>query len=274
MPKLNYLVLLLLFLPFLHVATFGVGPGSIVLLIVAILVMLVPIFREADTWTLVVSSLLIVAAIMSRRVEETPTPAHMALLEVASFSLIVVIAQKAGRAIELFSAALEELNVALSGGGAIPFDDWSNHVDEAMVNGRRFDQPVSVIDVRPTLPEGGTALNELIGHLNEGLKRRLLLQNVGGILAESLRRTDVVLGDADTGSLVVVCRSTGPDQANHVVQSIDRVSRESGLSVDCSTASFPSQGLTFPELLAQARSDRSRNPKVEQRLESVAQLSP
>lgn len=100
-------------------------------------------------------------------------------------------------------------------------------------------------------------IKDMLKNLQQDVLARLSNARVGQAVGEVVRQTDLVLRDHN-GRFVVLCPETDLESASFLAKRIKlAVEERTGLHVTYGAASFPSEALTFEDLLYIAR-DRSR----------------
>jgi len=239
----------------------GAGEGALAPWVYAlalgaiVLPMILPALRRGGPWLLVVLSLAAYAALKGALPESPGSGAfhiHLAAAEAALVGLAAFLAHR-------LAAGLDGLDQALAAVGfgeypALPLEgpQATNEILAEMARSRRHDRPLSVAVVEPQ-PDSFVAAVEAAGEeVQRALRSRYVRGRLARVIADHLRRSDLLFEDRSTGRFVVVSPETTSEGAALLVGRICQAAGILSLRVRSASASFPEHAIAFEQLLAQA----------------------
>ena len=177
---------------------------------------------------------------------------HLAAAEAALVALASALAHR-------LAAGLDGLDQALAAVGfgeypALPLEgpQATNEILAEMARSRRHDRPLSVAVIEPR-PESFSAAVNLAGEeVQRALRTRYVRGRLARVIADHLRRSDLLFEDPATGRFVVLSPETTPEGADLLVGRIRQAAALLDLEVRSASASFPEHAIAFEQLLAQA----------------------
>jgi hypothetical protein len=219
------------------------------------LALLLPSLRRARPWAIVTIALgayAVVKALMPDSPGSGAFEIHLAAAEAAFVGLAAALARR-------LAAGLDGLDQALAAVGfgdypALPLEgpEATNEILAEMARSRRHDRPLSVAVIEPS-PDSFAAAVELAGEeVQRALRTRYVRGRLARVIADHLRRTDLLFEDPATGRFVVLSPETNSDGAELLVGRIHQAAGLLDLEVRSASASFPDHAIAFEQLLAQA----------------------
>jgi hypothetical protein len=128
----------------------------------------------------------------------------------------------------------------------------ANEIISEMARSRRHDRPLSVTVLEPS-PEGmEVAAARAAEEVQRALRRRFVYGRLATVIADQLRRSDLLFEHLESGRFVVVSPETELDGAGLLVNRIREAARAMNLDVASGTATFPEQAVTFEQLVLEA----------------------
>jgi lipopolysaccharide/colanic/teichoic acid biosynthesis glycosyltransferase len=164
-------------------------------------------------------------------------------VEIVMLSALVFIAHHLAHALRDFETAYGKTRLADVRRTTDPLMSAAQMVRSAFALCRRHHQPLSVVVVAS---EASTSLS--------GPDTRLT-----DLVLRLLRSTDILMEQPSDGHLVIVCQQTDADGSELLSRRFHaQACQHLGISVQCATASFPDDGVTFEALVHRAE-DRLQN---------------
>jgi GGDEF domain-containing protein len=112
---------------------------------------------------------------------------------------------------------------------------------------------LSLIVLQPTSGSIQSDVQKAVQEIQKNMMLRFLLTNLGQIISQEARRTDLILNQGKEGRFVVLCPETTSKGVLGLAERIrSTASDRLGLSLTYGIASFPDEALTFDDLLHKA----------------------
>lgn len=124
------------------------------------------------------------------------------------------------------------------------------------IRSRRHNRPLSVLIVE--MDRFAIKKNVEQGFMNvqHMMMKRFVLASLGQIITKVVRRTDVILEPDEQDGFILLCPETNADGASFLAHRIQTLAQKDlGLTVQCGTAAFPEEAITFDDLIQKARCD-------------------
>ncbi len=176
--------------------------------------------------------------------------------EIALLTLAVLIAHALARALKDFEQAVE--NITLNGmtRRLRQVADAAEDIETELVRSRRYHTPLSVVVVEPKEQSFRVTLNRAIEQVQKAMASRYVLTGIASLLTNVLRRTDMIPEQPDKGRFIIFSPQTDARSSQVLSRHIQSVIAERlHVSVECGVAVFPSDALTFEELVHRAESN-------------------
>ena len=239
----------------------GAGQGALagwvyaVTLAVIALPLLLPGLRRTRPWVIVTLGLSVYVTLKIAMPHSPGSGAFEIHLATAEAALVALAAGLAHR----LAAGLDGLDHALAAVGfgdypALPLEgpQATNEILAEMARSRRHDRPLSVAVIEPR-PESFAVAVDLAGEeVQRALRTRYVRGRLARVIADHLRRSDLLFEDPATGRFVVLSPETTSDGAELLVGRIRQAAGLLDLEVRSASASFPEHAIAFEQLLAQA----------------------
>jgi hypothetical protein len=137
-----------------------------------------------------------------------------------------------------------------------------DRISSELTRSRRYQHPLSVLVIQMT----SYATSKLAEH--PGLQRDILAQfasaKVGQIINERVRETDLIMRD-EHDRFIILCPETNLENSKTLARRIEQgVAAIMGVDISWGSAFFPSEALTFEDLIL----------KAEERLEEADEIKP
>ena len=167
--------------------------------------------------------------------------------------LTAFLAFDVGRRIDQTDIALEKLAFSAYPNRALDIQSAKDSISAEITRSRRYHHPLSILTVRLERNRSWGDWNDMKLLANEMLER-FAFAKVSQILSDHARSTDLVLRDRD-GLFVLLCPETNQVNTSILAARIaDAVKRELDAKIECGSASFPDEALTFDDLINTANS--------------------
>lgn len=181
---------------------------------------------------------------------------YVLVTEIALLSASFWLAYKLASQIYDFEEAVANITFSESNRRVQPLENVLEDIQVELTRSRRYQSPLSVLVVSPQQDSININLHRTIQEVQRSMMKRYVLTGMARVISDVLRRTDLVIEQQEEGRFIILSPETPAEDSEVVVERIRSALRqELGISIDCGSASFPSDALTFEELLHQAEDD-------------------
>lgn len=175
-------------------------------------------------------------------------PVEVNLIQLLLVLLTSVLAFDVGKRVHQTESTLEKLSASAYPNRSLDIQNAREFISAEITRSRRYHHPLSILTVR--LKKDGKWTNwkemELIA---DEMMGRFATAKVSQILSDLARSTDLVLRDRD-GQFVLLCPETNHESTSLLAARIaGAVHTQLNAGVECGSASFPDEALTFEDLL-------------------------
>lgn len=187
-------------------------------------------------------------------------------------TFVVMVAALAGRlasAVQSLDAALG--SVAFGENPALPLEapQAGNEILAEMARSRRHERPLSVTVLAPNAESFDLAVDRSAEEVQRAIHSRYVRGKLSRLIADQLRRSDMLFEDARTGHYLVLSPETGDDGAALLVGRIRAATAAAGLRLETGSASFPDHAVSFEQLVELAERRMSGDVTVPPRLRAI-----
>lgn len=170
------------------------------------------------------------------------------LVQLLLILLSAVLAFDVGRRIDQTSFALEGFASSAYPNRARDIQSARDLISAEIARSRRYHHPLSIMSVRlEKNKEWGELKNMKL--LADEMLERFAIAKVSQILSDHARTTDLVLRDRD-GQFILLCPETNLTSTAILAERIaEAVRQELDAKIECGSAAFPDEALTFDDLL-------------------------
>lgn len=240
------------------------SPIYITITILVLLGITLPQWRRVPLWRMLILAGLswCVGLFLSGREIWGGAYTYISLFELTASLITVTLAYMVGRMTADFVETVRSLMFSDINERVYAMDEAEPMIKREMQFARRANRPLTVMLLDTN--NNGLPLDQQIAarEIQQLLARRHSLVALTRLLARTLRRTDFVLDQTEEGRLVLVMPEMKPDQTQAITQRLkERAQRRLGISIRCSVASFPEEGVTFEELVYQAEQGLRANTR-------------
>jgi hypothetical protein len=178
--------------------------------------------------------------------------AYLSATEAAFLACAVILGRRV-------AAGLHEIDETI---GSVAFGDSpaldldgpraANEILAEMARSRRHDRPLSVTVLEPTPGGLEVATMQAAEDVQRALRRRFVYGRLAKVIADQLRRSDLLFEHRASGRFVVLSPETEGDGAALLVTRIREAARAANLDLLSGSATFPEQAVTFEQLVVEA----------------------
>jgi len=124
------------------------------------------------------------------------------------------------------------------------------------VRSRRYNHPLSLMVIEPSQFTLKEDLNRIIRENQKKVSRRYLAARLAEIIIHQARRTDMIMTKDWDGHFIILCPENNTDGTSTLAQRIQAdVKNSLGVSIQYGIAAFPSDALTWEELVRRAETN-------------------
>lgn len=132
-------------------------------------------------------------------------------------------------------------------------DAASDEIAVEMSRARRHERPLTVTVLSAEASAVHGSLHRVVQEVQLGMMQRYIMSGLARLAAQTTRRGDIVVQDAANNRVIVLSPEAMPEQVEHLAGRLQFIAADRlGLPVRYGSAGFPSQALTFDDLVAQA----------------------
>ncbi len=229
-------------------------------------------FRESRPATVAGASLLpfLVAKVLSPGGQgPLGSDVYLAVTEAAFIVLLALLAQRLASGLAAVDDALA--SVAFGENPALPLSgpQAGNEILTEMARSRRHERPLSVTVLAPDPASFDVAVDRAADEVHRTIRSRYVRGNLARLIAQQLRRSDVLFEDAGTGHFLVLSPETDDAGASLLTERIGRAADAAGLKLESGSASFPQQAVSFEQLVEMAERRLAGDDTIPPRLRAI-----
>ncbi len=178
---------------------------------------------------------------------------YLSITELALLSGAILLAHRVALDLQDFEQAIINITLPQTNRRVRPISEATEDIQTEMLRSRRHKRPLSVVVVRPDPSAMEAYLHRSVREIQQAMMTRYTLTGLMRVIADTMRRTDLVIEIPNGDEIVVLSPETDTDQSSIFSQRIQSAAAQQlGIAVTCGTASFPSDALTFEELVREA----------------------
>ncbi len=187
---------------------------------------------------------------------------YLIITELSLIWLAVILARMIGTYLGDFKKAVE--SITFSGlEKAKNLNDAREEIQTEFYRSRRYNYPLTLVVVQPDTNPLEYNQNIAIKEIQTSMLGRYAAVRLAKELSKNLRLLDTIIDLGKDTSIAILYPQTDGDKADYLINRINSSAHDMGFSVACGHASFPSDALTFDELLRVA-SDNVKFPFTDQ----------
>lgn len=176
---------------------------------------------------------------------------YLIITELSLLFIGLILALEVGRNIEDFNDAVE--SITFNGmERARLLSEARVEIDKEVFRSRRYHRPLTMLMVRPESDPIEVILQSAIEEVHRSMVGRHLAVNLARSINNVLRMTDMVIDLEDNRRFAILLPETSSEHSDLLIERIQRIAGEKGISVTCGKASFPDDALTLDDLIKQA----------------------
>jgi hypothetical protein len=181
----------------------------------------------------------------------------LTVTEVCAIELTVLIARRVALALADIGETASRLLVGSHDAVAPPFESGQIEIYRELRRARRYQRPVSLLSIAVGDGMPQASRDRLLDELQREHLERYTLGQLGRLLAERTKDSDVITRRDD--HFVAVLPETRREAAEEIARRLAAEAAEKlGLTLHVGLSSFPDEEVTFEKLLERAESERRR----------------
>ncbi len=190
---------------------------------------------------------------------------YLIITELVVLWLGIWLAKIVGAAIQDFQQAVEAITFS-NLEKTKDINEASRDVQAEFYRSRRYNYPLTLVIVQPETGQIQYNPQVAIKEIQQSILSRYATVSLARELSKNLRLLDTIIDLKKNMRFAILYPQTEGDKADYLIDRINTVASDLGIAVTCGHASFPSDALTFDELLSTA-SDHMRYPLVAKPIE-------
>lgn len=225
--------------------------------VAVISILLIPFMRRIKLWELLVFwvgiTFVLRVAVFNQRPLFGDSYTVISFTEVALFALTVILTQQVAKQIDDFEKAVENITLGNKGDRVRNMADARRDIQEELTRSRRYNHPLSLILIEANKDSFKANSSPAIKQVQSQMMEQYVSVSLGRIIAELLRRSDLVINEEEKTRFVILCPETGLKEAQLLTARIrSLLLARLGVELTCGIGSFPNEALTYEELVLQA----------------------
>jgi hypothetical protein len=185
---------------------------------------------------------------------------YLIITEISLIWIGILIARIAGAAMVDFQDAVESITFSHLE-KAKDISAAQSEIQTEFYRSRRYNYPLTLIVVQPDTNPLEYNPHIAVREIQQSMLGRYATVSLVRELSNNLRLLDTVIDLKDNMRFAILSPQTEEDKAENLINRINNIANNMGISVTCGHATFPKDALTFEELLRSA-SDHMRFPLV------------
>ena len=195
--------------------------------------------------------------VLSGRLTADP---YQALVEAAFVTIAAALAHHLATALDKLDQAIN--SVVFGDSPALPLDGRkaANEILGEIARSRRHGRPMSVTVLAPDQASVEFAVDNAAEEVQRAVRTRYIHSKVAQVIADQLRRSDLLFEDPGTGHFIVLSPETRSEGTALLVDRINKAVRSTSVRLTSGHATFPDHALTFEQLVEFAQEHMEEPP--------------
>jgi len=181
---------------------------------------------------------------------------YLSITEMAMIALAALLTKNLSRSLNELEGLAEETIFPKRNRRVKDLHEAEEDIKTEFFRSRRHNRPLSVLIIE--MDRFAVKKNTEQGFINVQhlMMNRFLLASLGQVLTKVVRRTDFILEPEKQDGFILLCPETNAEGASQLASRIQTFAQKDlGLTVQCGSAAFPEEAITFEDLLLKARKD-------------------
>jgi GGDEF domain-containing protein len=190
---------------------------------------------------------------------------YVSITEVAFLTILVLLAHTLAHHLHDFEQAIENVTFAGFGKRVQTLHEAEHDLQTELIRSRRHQRPLTVIVIEPDPNSVQANLHRTVQEVQRAMMGRYVLTSLARAVSDTLRRTDKIFKHNSQDRFVVVCPETDTKASDVLIERIKTAATEQlGVIVHCGVSSFPTEALTFEELVHRAEAQFQKQETASQ----------
>ncbi len=194
---------------------------------------------------------------------------YLIITELAVLWIGIWLAKMVGDAVKDFSEAVESITFS-SLEKTKTLEEADRDIQAELYRSRRYNYPLTLVVVQPETDPLEYIPQIAIQEMQKSLLSRYAAVSLARELGKELRLLDTIIDLKHNMRFAILFPQTDGGKADYLIDRIYKIAIDLGVGVTCGHASFPSDALTFDELLYTA-SDHMRYPTSSKPFDEAAE---
>lgn len=178
---------------------------------------------------------------------------YVSITEAAFLVVIAFLSHRLSHSIQQFQEGFTTMTMHLNGRYLQNTTVQQAAIQREISRSRHYHRPLSVIVVKLDEETLEFALPTLFGELQKTLIHRFARLKLAQTMQKHLRVVDFILEEGGSNDFIIVCPEADGQGSSVIIERVQSVLNQSGVSAKYSTATFPNEALTFEGLVNQAQ---------------------
>ena len=230
--------------------------------LMAILTLLVPAFRRASMWVLLVVPIpifILLKALAGYQILGATLP--LTIIEIGAISLTTLLARSISNGLNEFEQAVAHITIGQVDEAA--YKNLRGHAEmyREIRRARQYERPLSLLTIEIDDDSIQVALDRIVREAQDTLMKRYVISDIARVLCDELE--DYNLITQENQHFLVMLPETAQE---NVIELVDRlqtiVAQQVGVRLIIGAASFPGDAVTIETLIDKARKDAHQKIKM------------
>ena len=180
---------------------------------------------------------------------------YLTITEVSFLSMLILLSHQVSKHFYEWQQGVGQVLLSQAGSPIPSMDEARRAIRTEVRRSRHYHRPMSVIMVEPTSQSFEVASGRMLARMQQDLLNQYTKVNLAETIRRQLRLMDIVLTRSPGNGLIILCPELKKEDAPVLIEHIRQAaSDELGIEVECASASFPDEALTFEALVEEAES--------------------
>jgi hypothetical protein len=229
--------------------------------LMAILTLLVPAFRRASLWLILIVPIpvfIFLKSLAGYRILGATLP--LTIIEIGAISLTTILARLISNGLDEFEQAVA--HITLGQVDETAYKNLHGHAEmyRELRRARQYERPLSLLSIEIDEQSIQVALDRIVCEVQDTLMKRYVISDIARVLCSELEDYNLITQE-NHHFLVMLPEVAQKNVAELMSRLQTLVAEQVGVRLIIGTATFPGDAVTFESLIEKARKDSQRNLK-------------